>query len=267
MGSLALPDLEQWQGPHAVQVCLLGGFRVLVHGERVEVRAGAKMEALLACLGLASAQGLGHDVLLRRIWPDSELTLARHALNSLVHRLGTLLADALSGARPIVQMAGQYRLNWEAGISVDVAEFRNLVSRGDAHDRSGQSFAASRLYAQAANLYCGDLAGGEGPVLSLERDRLRAMHLALLMRLADLSFARRELSACLAYATELLTFDPCREDAHRLIMRCHVRRGERSQALRHYRTVTRILQSEFDVAPEPATDALFEQIRMQPAAI
>jgi DNA-binding SARP family transcriptional activator len=50
-------------------------------------------------------------------------------------------------------------------------------------------------------------------------------------------------------------------------MRCHVRRGERSQALRQYRLCQQILRAEFDAAPEPATEALFEQVRLAPSAI
>ena len=68
-------------------------------------------------------------------------------------------------------------------------------------------------------------------------------------------------------AGRLLDGDPCREDAHRLVMRCHVRRGERAQALRHYLLCQQILRAEFDAAPEPATDALFEQARLDPSTI
>ena len=50
-------------------------------------------------------------------------------------------------------------------------------------------------------------------------------------------------------------------------MRCYVRRGERAAALRHYGVCAQILRAEFDAAPEPATTALYEQIRRQPSGI
>ena len=61
--------------------------------------------------------------------------------------------------------------------------------------------------------------------------------------------------------------DPCREDAHRLIMRCYVRQGERAEALHQYRVCVNTLRVEFDSAPETATTILFEQIRLDPGSI
>ncbi|NTU64270.1 MAG: alpha/beta hydrolase, partial [Chloroflexi bacterium] len=69
------------------------------------------------------------------------------------------------------------------------------------------------------------------------------------------------------YASRLLTVDPCREDAHRLAMRCYARRGERAQALRQYQVCETVLRSEFDAVPEPATRQLFDQIRLSPASV
>jgi DNA-binding SARP family transcriptional activator len=66
---------------------------------------------------------------------------------------------------------------------------------------------------------------------------------------------------------QLLLMDPCREDAHRMAMQCHVLRGERAQALRQYRVCERILRLEFDAAPEEATRALFDQVRLDPSSL
>jgi DNA-binding SARP family transcriptional activator len=124
-------------------------------------------------------------------------------------------------------------------------------------------------YVHALRLYRGDLVeSGDQPAHTfLERDGLRATYLALLMRLSDYYFTLGEFGTCLAYALQLLGHDPCREDAHRLVMRCYVRRGERAQALRHYRTVQTILRAEFDAEPEPSTTSLFERIRVEPGTI
>jgi DNA-binding SARP family transcriptional activator len=65
----------------------------------------------------------------------------------------------------------------------------------------------------------------------------------------------------------VLAHDPCREDAHRLVMRCHVRRGERAQALHQYRVCVDILRAAFETIPEPATVALFDQVRRTPGSV
>ena len=61
--------------------------------------------------------------------------------------------------------------------------------------------------------------------------------------------------------------DPCREDAHRLVMRCHVRRGERAQALHQYRVCEGILRAAFETSPQPVTAVLFEQVRLAPGSV
>jgi DNA-binding SARP family transcriptional activator len=257
------------EAKHPVLVCLLGSFRLLRRGELVALRSGGKIEAVLTRLGLAPLQGVLRETLLGAVWPDSEYTLAGHALNTLVHRLRELLGDALSGAAPVLQSSGRYRLNHEAGVTVDIELFKALVAQGDAAWRTNEPPTAVRAYARAIQLYRGELSGNgdENAHTFLERDGLRVTHLDLLMRLSDYFFAQGEFGNCLSYALQLLAQDPCREDAHRLVMRCYVRRAERAQALRHYRTVQAILRAEFDVEPEPSTTALFEQVRLAPETI
>ena len=77
----------------------------------------------------------------------------------------------------------------------------------------------------------------------------------------------RDYASSLANALEVLAVDPLREDAHRLVMRLYVRRGQRAQALRQYRLCSRALESEFQAVPEPATQALYELVRLDPSRV
>jgi DNA-binding SARP family transcriptional activator len=254
---------------YPVQICLLGSFRLLRFGQPVDVRSGGKTATLLEILGLATRHGVARELLLSSLWPDSEAALAGNALNNLVYSLRGVLADALDGASPVVHTAGYYRLNTDAGITVDVTRFKHLVARSERLATTGDLAAAAEIAEQAVHLYRGDLSlcAGFGARNLFERGQLRATCLALLMRLADYAFARSDFAACQAYSRQLLDFDPCREDAHRLVMRCHVRLGERAQALRHFQTVRAILHAEFDADPEPATRALYDQIRLDPGNV
>jgi len=249
---------------YPVLLCLLGCFRLFVSGRLVGVRNGGKTEALLTHLGLGGVRGVPRDLLLRTMWPHSDPALAGQALNSLVHSLRRLLPVGPHGQMPVVQTAGHYRLNEAAGVAVDVVRFKALVVDGERFARAGQMERAAELYEHAVRLYEGDLSAvaGGGARAILERERLRATYRRALSRLSDHAFARQDFDECLAHALELLAHDPLREDAHRLVMRCHVRLGERSQAMHHYRTVQAILREECDANPEPATTELFEQIRL-----
>ena len=167
----------------------------------------------------------------------------------------------------MINEGGAYRLNSEAGVGVDLARFEALALLGDRQRRAADDVAASSAYEAAIALYQGDLCGGSDLNAAIERERLRALYLTLVARLADFYQQQGDLTAALGHALRVLHLDPCREDAHRLAMRCYVRLGERAQALRQYRLCERILRTEFDMAPEAATRALFDLVRRAPEQV
>jgi DNA-binding SARP family transcriptional activator len=177
-----------------------------------------------------------------------------------------LLGDALSGAPLIVHHAGCYQLNVPSGVETDVARFDVLVQLGNQQYKEGNP-AATTTYHQALGLYRGDLYLGNDLDTVITREHLRAHYLALLLRLATIQFDLHDYRGCEALLQQLLSVDRCYEQAHRLLMRCYVRLGERSVALRHYQVCTKILRSEFDIIPEPDTMALFDQIRLEPGNV
>jgi DNA-binding SARP family transcriptional activator len=247
--------------PVPVLVCVLGGFQVLARGLPVPIRACGKTEALLHLLALDPARLVPREVVLQRLWGESDADLATQSLNSLVYNLHRLLGAALEGASPILFAAGGYRLNHGAGVETDVRRFLVRAQAGDFEAAAGNDAAMARLYAEALSIYRGDLTGSDEVQSIIVRENLRARALTALSRLADYHYRRGDDSGCLEHALRLLQYDPCREDAHRQIMRCHLRRGERAQALRQFRICAAILQAEFEAAPEPATLELFNRIR------
>ena len=254
-----------------VLICLLGDFRVLRAGRPLRGLGGEKAQNLLAILALRCEVRVPRDALLALLWPDSDAPLARQSLNSLVYCLHKHLGPALDGAAPIRCTDGCYRLNMEAGIGVDLACFAELVGEGDRQSRAGDVLGALRTYSRALELYRGDLWTGSWSGadlrITMEREYLRASSLTLLARMADYAYAEHDYAACLDYAGRLLAADPCREDAHRLVMRCHVRLGARAQALRQYHVCVDLLRDEFDTTPEPATITLYEQVRLDPGSV
>jgi DNA-binding SARP family transcriptional activator len=262
-----LPE-DRVDGPTApVLICLLGGFRLLIRGQQVVLRGRGKGEAILSRLALRSNEVISRDSILDTIWPGSEPMLAGQSMNSLVYSLHKLARHALSGAPAILYTGGGYQLNLVAGVGVDVAIFDRLASDGREHMRTGHADAAIAAFSRAVRLYRGDLAADTDLFAIIERERLRALYLTLLSDLADYHHARGDYGACLAHSLALLAHEPAREDAVRMAMRCYVRRGERAQALRQYRLCQQILRSEFDATPEPATTALFDQVRLYPTSI
>ena len=259
-------DPRVGEAPWPILVCLLGSFRVLQADRALLVR-GEKTVTLLGHLALHHDEGIPRDTLRDLVWPESDAALAGESLHSRVHSLNKLLGERLGGAVPVVYVAGRYRLNSAAGVGVDVAYFDALVTAGDRQARTGHHAAAVAAYERAVALYHGDLCVGTDVHALLERERLRARYLTLLASLANYACGAGDDARCLEYALCLLAGDPCREDAHRLVMRCYVRRGERAQALRQYRVCEAILRTEFAASPEPETVALFDQVRLDPRSI
>ncbi len=236
-------------------------------GQPISLRSGGKAEQLLSCLALRPRTGVNRAALVEQIWPDTPLTLAGQCLSTLTHSLKAQLADALSGQPPVVHMQSRYILNLPGGVTVDVLEFESAVAAGHRLLSAGSTAAAIESYEDAVALYGGDLAAGSDISDLLERERLRATCLTTLARLADAHFDLANYEQARESAVQLLAIDPSREDAHRMVMRTYVRLGARAQALRQYKLCRLILQDEFGAVPEPATERLFNLIRMDPGQV
>ncbi len=247
-----------------IMICLLGNFRLLQAGEFVPMHAGGKSEILLSLLALQSGRRVSRERLVQALWPDSDHALGLRSLNTLVYRLHKLLGPALQGAAPVLHEDGYYRLNMEAGIGVDVTCFDLLVAKGAQQIQAGDTATALVAYHRAAELYRDDLRLAADVHTLMEREKLRARYLTLLAEIAEHHYRAGAYSTALAYLWRLLERDPYREDAHRLVMQCYVRRGERAAALHQYQVCVDVLRAEFDAAPEAATVALFDQIRLDP---
>jgi DNA-binding SARP family transcriptional activator len=250
-----------------VQVRLFGGLTLRKRGLPVAWRGGARTEALLLSLALEERRGVPRDRLLSQVWPDGDVALAVQSLHSLVHSLNQLLGDGIHGALPVVHAGEIYRLNVEAGIAVDITTFDALARRGEQHWRAGDWSAASNCYTDAVALYRGDIHACSDDSAIVERERLRALYLVMLGRLADVARRDGDYSAALEYASRVLKYDAEREDAHRTLMYCYARLGQRVQALRQYQLCERLLRETFDAVPEPATRSLFDRLRLDPAAV
>src|SRR5215207_4758045 len=181
IGSYTHTDAPPWP----ILICLLGSFRLLQSGCPVAIPSGGKIETLLGRLSIQFDHRVQRSVLVDLLWPASDSALAQQSLNSLVYSLHKLIGDALGGAAAILHEDGYYRLNMEAGISVDVACFDTWADTGDQQVRDGDLACAATSYRQSVGLYRGDLAVETDVGSVLERERLRARFLSLLGYLAD----------------------------------------------------------------------------------
>lgn len=249
-----------------ILICLLGSFRVLRDGRQLDVLITGKSMALLSTLALRIQCGMPREALLETLWPEQDFAQATESLNSLVYSLHRRLRTESRGASAIVHDNGSYHLN-TTHYSTDIVDFDALVAGGNRLVARSEEPEAAVLYERAAVLYRGDLCIGTDVYAIIERERLRANFLTILAWLADRAYRESDYAGALEHARKLLAVDPYREDAHRIVMRAHVRMNERSQALRQYRLCEQVLRLEFDAIPETPTTELFDRIRLDTSSI
>jgi DNA-binding SARP family transcriptional activator len=158
---------------------------------------------------------------------------------------------------------GAYRLDPRLHVDVDVDDFEASAAAGSQAEEAGEQESAIEHYSRAVELYEGDLLA-EAPYEDwalLPRESARVRYLDVLDRLTALHLANQDLGACTHVAQLILQQDPCREDAHRLLMRCYARQGRTGQALRQYELCRRALRTELGSAPCALTTALYDAVR------
>ena len=209
---------------------------------------------LLFCL-LQHPQGLHKEEIGAMFWPDHDPHKLHNIFRSTLYRLRrALFRDGVT----YEQVDELYRFNWDSDYWFDVEVFENLLGQAK---QAGDGRTKIQLLEEALSLYRDDyLKGVYDDWCSLERERLRESHLTALASLARLYVTWSQLSKAIELYQRLLVRDPYQEAAHRELMRCFQRQGNRAAAVQQYQDCVEILQDELGLRPTPETENLYLQI-------
>jgi hypothetical protein len=97
--------------------------------------------------------------------------------------------------------------------------------------------------------------------LTLTRHQLQQQVIQTLGKVAQAYEQSSDYEKTAAFTRQQLAFEPWHEPAHRRLMRVLALNGRRVDALTQYETCRSQLSQELGIIPEPATIALYEQIR------
>jgi DNA-binding SARP family transcriptional activator len=224
-----------------------------------------KTDMVLLHLILAHRRPVAREMLMETGWPEADPKVSSHNLNTTVSYLRKSLDAALgytSHESAILHENDSYILNPTLRLRVDVEEFDFHQKRGLVFERRGQLNRAMLEYMESIALYKGELAIADidSVTMLIERERLACAYLAVLGKVADHCLAQRYIEEAISFTFRILQTDPYREDAHRLLMRCFTRLGQRTQALRQFDLCSSLLQREYQIAPAPDTVALRQRI-------
>lgn len=243
-------------------VSTLGDFSLSINDTPLQRLPSARGLSVLKYLLINHKQRVPREVLMDTFWQDSDPDSARNSLNVSLHSLRSALRE-ITETPIVIFEKGNYLLNPELRLWIDVEEFEDQLRAGRQLESSGDLTNAVRKYEVAASLYQGDFLEEdpyeEWPVLT--REQLRVSYMETLDRLSRIYFNMGQYSTCVALCQKMLDRDNCREDAHRLLMRCFSRQGQQHLSLRQYRACVEALRTELDVDPEPSTVRLAERIR------
>jgi DNA-binding SARP family transcriptional activator len=245
-----------------LSVHLLGPLCVAVNDVPVGDWPSARCRSLFGCLLTHREPWPPREVLMDVFWPESPPEASRNSLNVAIHGLRRTLRTVTS--LPVIQHnGGAYGIHPDLRLWLDVEEFESRVENGRRREEAGDADRATREYESADGLYRGDfLADGlYEEWAALTRDHLRLAHLDALSRLSNLHFGAGRYAACAALCQRIIECDPCREDAHRWLMRCYSRQGQPHLALLQYRACVQALAAELGVDADPATARPHDQIR------
>ncbi|MGH3859166.1 AfsR/SARP family transcriptional regulator, partial [Actinokineospora sp.] len=233
-----------------LHIWLLGGFRVALGGQEVPEAAWRlrKARAIVKVLALTPGRRLHREQLADALWPDLPVAAAANQLRKALHEVRQVL-----GADSVGSVGDQLSLHADF---VDVSAFETALL---AARRSGEPAA----YQSAVDLYRGDLLPEDRYEEWAEphADRLRRQAHEFLVEWAALLEARADVDAAITALRRVLADEPSHEEAGAAVMRLQALAGRRSSAMAAYDALRVALDRDLGVAPSPATERLYEQIR------
>jgi DNA-binding SARP family transcriptional activator len=262
VASAGLVESEE-PGPPSLVVYCLGQFRVYQDHKLTTDWPSGKGKSIFKYMIANRQRPIAKDVLMDRFWREADPDAARNNLNVAIYGL----RQALRAARPdfshILFQEDHYLLNPSMAVWVDAEEFLTHCERGRKLEKERKAAPAVAEYEVAEGLYQGDFLE-EDPYEDwpmLQREGLRDSYLVILERLSRHYLESQRYAMCIHLCQKILAKDDCREDAHRRLMRCYCRQGQRNLALRQYHLCAEALRTVLDVEPMKTTAALYRQIR------
>jgi DNA-binding SARP family transcriptional activator len=260
-----LPDgplAESVHWPRPLRLQTLGTFGVFRDERPLAVSRKVRQKPLLLLKALVALGGkeVPEEELTDILWPDAEGDLAHQSFATTLSRLRTMLGDERA-----LSLRGS-RLTLDTGICwVDALAFDALLARIDESlpdAGTPDGLLTERRARRAISLYQGEFLAresGQSWVVAF-RERLRSKFLravAFLGRVLERDGRYADAVACYRKGIEL---DDVAEELYRRLMNCHLRAGQRAEALSAYRRCERTLGARLGIAPSPETAKIASEI-------
>ncbi len=231
-----------------LSIHIFGKPRLLIDTTIVRFVAPPKAFPLLAYLLLHRSQPIDRQQIAFALWPDNPEADGRSNLRRHLHHVQRALPPAPPGQPWLLLHGTTVQWNPHADFWLDVAEFERLAAQ-------------PATLAEAVRLYQGELLETVyDDWVFFERERLHQAYLNALYQLAVQRRSRCQYGDAAAYAQQLLSHEPFREDALRQLIAARYQAGDRAGAIAEYEQFVKRLRQEMDAAPMPETVALYKTV-------
>ena len=243
----------------ALQIHLLGQFRVMVDGESIAGLPSGRLQSLLAYLLLNAEAPQSRAQLSFTFWPDASEANARNNLRQLLHQLRQTLPQA---ERYLRTDGGSVQWVPDSTTTLDVVSFERSIVEAEKARREGDLERRRSSLERAVDLCRGGLLPScYDDWITQRRERLVQRCKDAVGALVRLLEEQREYAEALTRVGHWLQHDPLDEEAHRWRMRLLALSGDRVGALQAYRQCADAIQRELGVEPGAATVRAYEGIR------
>jgi LuxR family maltose regulon positive regulatory protein len=246
-------------------ICLLGPveiFREFARPLAPDAWTTRRGRDILCFIASRRHRRASKDTIIDTFWGETDPEVVERNFHPTVSHI----RKALNSNQPlkqnfIIYRDGDYQLNPELSYRIDIEEFDKLVNQGENARRARQIDECVQAYEQAIALYRGDFAQGSyEPWVDEQRTYYKEQYLYLLQALANVAQKQNEWSRSLQLAQSILHEDPFREDIHCLIMKAHVKMGNRGAAREQFETLKRLLHQELGVEPGAETRKVYQEL-------
>lgn len=248
-----------------------GNFEVYLNKKRLDKWSSLKAKSLLKFLISRRGKPVAKDVLVETLWPNCSPEVGYNNLKSAIYamrqvlRQGELNDDNKTNCAFVQFSEARYMLSAKLELWVDVDDFEHMWTAGQRLEKQCDIEGATKQYQLAVELYRGDYLEDElyAEWTLLRREALKDTYLAILGKLANISFTDNDYDNCVMYSQKILAKDSCHEEAYRWLIRCYVRLGQRHRAQQWYNLCAATLKRELDSMPDHETISLYHQLLNQ----
>jgi DNA-binding SARP family transcriptional activator len=242
-----------------LRVRLLGGFRVQPAdaGQAVSDWPRRSAKTLVKLLAVRPGHALHREQVIDVLWPKVDAESALNSFGKALHVARHTLEPRLPRRQDSTYLRladGMVVLDTEH-VAIDADEFEQLAE--DALRR--REIAA---YEAAFGAYGGELLPEDRyeSWCSERRNTLAELHTRLLLGMAETLERQGSHNDAADRLRDVLHTDPTREAVHRQLMLLYARMGVPDQAVRQFHYCEAVLRQELDLAPQPETIALRDEI-------